>query len=248
MKKILIIEDDANIRENISMLLKLNDYDVHDVSSGENAVEKAVELQPDLIISDILLPVKDGFQIKAELSNIESMIKIPFVFLSAKSDLSDIRKGMNLGADDYLTKPIKSKDLLEAIEIRLSRFENLKQLENKDENQTKAKERILINSNGNPILIEVSSIVYIAAEGEYSTVYINNDNKYFLRKLLKSWEEELPSEDFIRIHRSSIVNFNYVESINKIDHRNFEVSLKNIENTLPISQRYAVKIKRKLGV
>lgn len=248
MKKILLIEDDKNIRENISMLLRLNEYEVHEISSGENAVEEARELNPDLIISDILLPVKDGFRIKEELGQDESMVHVPFLFLSAKTDLADIRKGMNLGADDYLTKPVKSRDLLDAIETRLNRFQDLKAGPGESRKQLDEHDRILISPAGKPILIELGSIVYIAAEGEYSTVFMDDHHKYFLRKLLKSWEEELPQKDFIRIHRSSIVNMKFVDSINKIDHRNYEISLKIYDNVLPISQRYAVKIKRRLGV
>ncbi len=248
MKKILIIEDDRNIRENICLLLKLNEYDVYELDSGENATQNIRQIMPDIIISDIILPVMDGFQIKQKISEDETINQIPFLFLSAKSDLTDIRQGMNLGADDYLTKPVKAKDLLEAIETRLKRFESLQSDKAVKERHLKPDDRILINAGGKPTLVEIAEIVYISADGEYSTVYLSNNTKYFLRKLLKSWEEELPDKDFIRIHRSSIVNFKYVENINKIDHRNYEVSLMNIDSPLPISQRYAVKIKRKLGV
>jgi DNA-binding response OmpR family regulator len=128
MNKILVIEDDTNIRNNVVEILEVNGYKPKAAVDGEEAIDILKSYLPDLIISDILMPNLTGLELKERLETSNTLKKIPFIFLSAKADLQDIREGMNLGADDYLTKPFKLADLLKTIKIRLS-----KQQENKDE-------------------------------------------------------------------------------------------------------------------
>lgn len=124
-KKILLIEDDETVRENTAEMLELSDYEVVTASDGNAGIEKAKAEIPDLIVCDIMMPVKDGYQVLDELSKHQSAAAIPFVFLSAKTDHKDIRKGMNLGADDYLTKPFEEEELITAIESRIAKTELL---------------------------------------------------------------------------------------------------------------------------
>jgi CRP/FNR family transcriptional regulator, polysaccharide utilization system transcription regulator len=125
MKKILIIEDNLDVRENTAEILELANYHVLTAENGKIGVELAKSENPDLIICDIMMPELDGYGVIHMLSRIPKTSTIPFIFLSAKADKSDIRKGMNLGADDYITKPFDETQLLDAIEIRLKKSERL---------------------------------------------------------------------------------------------------------------------------
>ncbi|MDM9632282.1 response regulator [Robiginitalea aurantiaca] len=125
MRKILIIEDNEDVRENTADLLELSHYTVQTSADGASGIEKAKHFSPDLIICDIMMPGIDGYQVLEALQGDSKTAGIPFIFLSAKADKTDIRKGMNLGADDYLTKPFEEHELLEAIRSRLKRHDFL---------------------------------------------------------------------------------------------------------------------------
>lgn len=119
MKKVLLIEDNADIRENTGEILSLAGYDVMTAENGKVGVHKAQEQSPDLIICDIMMPELDGYGVLHILSKDPETARIPFIFLTAKTEKADIRKGMELGADDYLTKPFSDTELLNAIGTRL---------------------------------------------------------------------------------------------------------------------------------
>jgi len=119
MKKLLLIEDNNEVRENTSEILQLAGYNVVTAPNGKVGVELAQKEIPDLIICDIMMPELDGYGVLHILNKKNETAAIPFIFLTAKTEKTDIRKGMNLGADDYLTKPFDDTDLLNAIEARL---------------------------------------------------------------------------------------------------------------------------------
>ncbi|MCU0428516.1 MAG: response regulator [Cytophagaceae bacterium] len=123
MKKILVIEDTLEVRENIAEILELSDYEVIAASNGKEGVELAKQEKPDLIICDVMMPELDGFGVLHVLSKHPETSLIPFIFLTAKTEKADMRKGMNLGADDYITKPFDDVELLDAVEIRLRKNE-----------------------------------------------------------------------------------------------------------------------------
>lgn len=120
-KKVLLIEDDAGLRGNTAELLELSGYQVVEASNGKLGVEKAIQEHPDIVVCDIMMPELDGYGVLKSLADNESTKFIPFIFLSAKTDRKDIRLGMNLGADDYITKPFNEDDLITAIESRLAK-------------------------------------------------------------------------------------------------------------------------------
>lgn len=126
MKKILLIEDNKDVRENTAEILTLAKYNVLTATNGKEGVETAQKEKPDLIICDIMMPVLDGHGALHLLSKSEETASIPFIFLTAKSEKSDFRKGMEMGADDYLTKPFDDVELLSAIETRLKKNDILK--------------------------------------------------------------------------------------------------------------------------
>lgn len=125
-KKILLIEDNAEMRENTAELLELAGYAVHTAPNGKTGVDMAEKIIPDLILCDIMMPVLDGYGVLHLLSKKDETASIPFVFLTAKSERSDLRKGMVMGADDYITKPFDDDELLNAVESRLRKKEVLK--------------------------------------------------------------------------------------------------------------------------
>ncbi len=126
MKKILLIEDNKDVRENTAEILTLAQYKVITAENGKMGVEIAQKEKPDLIICDIMMPVLDGHGTLHLLSKNEETAGIPFIFLTAKAERNDFRKGMEMGADDYLTKPFDDVELLNAIESRLKKNEILK--------------------------------------------------------------------------------------------------------------------------
>lgn len=125
-KKIVLIEDNLEMRENTTEILELANYDVMAASNGKLGAELAAKELPDLIICDIMMPVMDGYGVLEELSKKDETASIPFIFLTAKAERTDLRKGMELGADDYLTKPFDDLELLNAVSSRLRKSEVLK--------------------------------------------------------------------------------------------------------------------------
>ncbi len=123
MKKILVIDDNNDIRENTAEILALAGYDTYTAENGKKGVEKALQEKPDLIVCDIMMPDLDGYGVLHLLKKNPETESIPFIYLTAKTERSDFRKGMEMGADDYITKPFDDLELLRAIEIRLKKSE-----------------------------------------------------------------------------------------------------------------------------
>ena len=121
MKKILVIEDEAEMRQNITTILRLEKFQPLAAENGRVGVELARRVKPDLILCDVMMPELDGLGVLQALREDESTVTIPFIFLTAKGEKGDVRSGMNLGADDYLTKPVAKADLLSAVRSRLQR-------------------------------------------------------------------------------------------------------------------------------
>jgi len=132
MKKILLIEDNLEIRENTSEILELDGYQVLVAENGKVGVDLALKELPDIIICDIMMPVLDGYGVLHLLAKQEKTADIPFIFFTAKAERSELRKGMDMGADDYITKPFEDIDLLNAVEARLRKREISKKNYNLD--------------------------------------------------------------------------------------------------------------------
>jgi DNA-binding response OmpR family regulator len=194
-EKILIIEDNDGIRENIVEILEMANYDVYKANNGKTGVEMALKDLPDIILCDIMMPELDGYGVLHMLSKNEKTSTIPFIFLTAKADHRDLRKGMEMGADDYLTKPFDDMELLNAIDVRLRKkaYSELQQ-------QNKANEFKLLLSKTDG-LVEFAKIIqgqrsrefkknqilynesdmgkglYLVMEGKLKTVKISEDGR-----------------------------------------------------------------------
>src|SRR4051812_19394278 len=126
MKTILVIEDNNDIRENVEEILTLSDYKVLTAANGKEGIESAQKNTPDLIICDIMMPGIDGYGVLHVLHKEPATQNIPFIFLTSKSERSDFRAAMEMGADDYITKPFSGNELLNAIESRFKKNDILK--------------------------------------------------------------------------------------------------------------------------
>ncbi len=149
MKTILVIDDNPNDRLVIRRILttRSSNFEVIEAQNGTSGIQLALEIVPDLIICDIVMPMLDGYTVFSALSAQKNTQAIPFIFLTAKADKSDLRKGMNLGADDYLVKPIEPQDLVEAVHSRLQRFSLVKQRYVAQNQPTEAELNKIINYN-----------------------------------------------------------------------------------------------------
>ncbi|MEI6409865.1 MAG: response regulator [Bacteroidota bacterium] len=125
MKKILIVEDNEPVRENLREIMMLNGYQVVTAANGKEGVEMAVKELPDLILCDIMMPELDGYGVFQALSRQQFISEVPFIYLTSKSELENVRQGMSLGADDYVAKPFDVTALLLTIEKRLNKSEHL---------------------------------------------------------------------------------------------------------------------------
>ena len=195
MIQLLLIEDNIEIRENTAEILELAGYKVHTAENGKIGVEMALQNKPDLIICDIMMPVLDGYGVLHLINKNESLQHVPFIFLSAKAERSDLRKGMEMGADDYITKPFAELELLTAVERRLKKTElmrkeyettaeGMKQMLNEftgkdalnhladDRSTNNYKKKQLIYSEGNH-----PARLYYILKGKIKTYKVNEDGK-----------------------------------------------------------------------
>jgi DNA-binding NarL/FixJ family response regulator len=125
MTRILVIEDEPQMRRNLVTILRLEQFEPLAAAHGQAGVELARRERPDLILCDVMMPELDGYGVLRALHHDPATMHIPFLFLTAKGERTDVRQGMNLGADDYLVKPVDKADLLRAIRTRLARAEQL---------------------------------------------------------------------------------------------------------------------------
>lgn len=128
MQKILVIEDHPEVRENLQEILQLAGYETRAAENGKIGAETALREHPDLILCDVMMPELDGFGVLHILSKNPRTADIPFIFLTAKAEKEDFRRGMTLGADDYITKPFDDVQLLETVAARLRKTERIRQI------------------------------------------------------------------------------------------------------------------------
>lgn len=204
MKTILLIEDNLDVRENTAEILELADYKVLTAENGKIGIELAKKNLPDLIICDIMMPELDGYGVIHVLGKNPETASIPFIFLTAKTEKADMRKGMNMGADDYLTKPFDDLELLDAVEIRLKKLElrrqssgttleniqqiatearGLKELEALISDQrriSKYKKKQVLYSEGN-----LANSLFFVSKGKVKTYKTNDDAREYITGLHK---------------------------------------------------------------
>jgi len=254
MKTILLIEDDTVLRENTSELLELSNYNVISASNGKIGVDKAKHILPDIIVCDIMMPELDGYGVLNALAKNNDTKYIPFIFLSAKTELQDIRKGMNLGADDYITKPFSEDDLICAIESRLAKVAILKEKREKNKNNINANENEIrtlhdfknyINDNGEDLKYNKDQIIY--NEGDHSNyIYLITKGVIKCHKLDEHGKElttALYKEDDFLSYLSFSENIPYQETATAIKDVELVGILKNdLKNILESNHKITLEL------
>lgn len=250
--KLLLIEDEPELADNIKNILEINGFDVITAKDGLEGIRLAKQNLPDIIVSDILMPNKTGYDVLEELLKDRKTTQIPFIFLTAKVEHQDLRRGMELGADDYIFKPFHSKELISAINARLKRKSDLKSsaLFNDDQHNNRygADDNIILSINKNSSVVRVNKIKYISAERQYSRVVLSDGKNVLLRKSLIYWESILPLNIFLRIHRNTIVNIQEVNSISKNSDGRFKAVMKNGIVEFEISRRFMSKLREMMSI
>ncbi len=205
-KKILLIEDNKAVRENTAEILELAGYTVTAAEDGKKGVDLALKEPPDIIICDIMMPVLDGYGVLHLLNKNANTSGIPFIFLTAKAERTDFRKGMEMGADDYITKPFEEIELLNAIEMRLKKAAILKtdyagsadgvsnflkevQLTSKlnltdgtRDGQAYRKKQLVYNQNARP------QALYFVVKGKVKTFKLSDTGKELITAIYKDGE------------------------------------------------------------
>lgn len=184
-KKILIIEDNFEIREGTAEILSLTgEYDIVVAVDGKEGVDLALKHAPDLILCDIMMPELDGYGVLYMLSKNEATADIPFIFLTAKSERADVRKAMEMGADDYLTKPFDGIELLRAIETRFRKREKWMANQTTNDRSLGAKLR-LSEEEQNYLLKDLVKEARVKTLKKKQHIYEAGDTPYFIYYLLK---------------------------------------------------------------
>ncbi|MFT5256386.1 MAG: DNA-binding response OmpR family regulator, partial [Arenicella sp.] len=204
MKNVLIIEDNQDVRENMAEILELENYKVRTAEDGEKGVEIARVLKPDIIICDIMMPKLNGYDVLLRIREDKTTASIPFVFLTAKTERIDVRKGMNLGADDYLIKPFEESELIAVIASRLKKYsflrtafsrdiESINQFFNEaslhESIESLSEDRMLVNFDKKELIFtegEAANTLYFIQKGAVKTTMSDESGKFLVTGLYGS--------------------------------------------------------------
>jgi two-component system LytT family response regulator len=233
--KALIIDDERLARKKLHSLLA-EFPNIQIVGEADSVIEavKAIEnTNADVLFLDIQMPQQSGFDL---LEQIETDAKI--IFVTAFDEYAI--RAFEVNALDYLLKPVNPERLKHAIQrLPLSNENTKKTLEYDD--------FLFVNTGRHSKFIKVGSIKCITAADVYSEVFMDNGEKFLLLKPLNEWEEKLPRKNFMRIHRSTIINLEYAEKVEKWFDYSYRIHLREIKEPFIISRRYASKIKDKFN-
>ena len=241
MKKpynVLIIDDERLARKDLISLLRVHDNitvvgEADDVPSAVKAIEK---LNPDVIFLDIQMPGDSGFDL-LEKTDVEAHI----IFVTAYDEYAI--RAFEVNALDYLLKPVNPDRLAKALEkLELHEQETPAKIRRLNYN-----DRLFLMLGKHFKFLTVKTILTISAAGDYSEVLMSDGHKGLTLKSMKEWETRLPAQHFIRIHRSTIINMEYIDRVEEWFNFSFKVYLKGVEEPYLISRRYATKLKDRLG-
>lgn len=232
-KKVLLIEDDRIVRENTSEILELANYKVKTAENGKLGISLAKSFLPDIIVCDILMPELDGYGVLQIISKIPELDQIPFIFLSAKTHHQDLRKGMELGADDYINKPFEESELLRALETRLKRVEAF------DNKSKTTKNKPLLNQSVTTSAINIKDLdqflshkqLFKYKKGE--TIYCQGNKSnhiFFIKKgSVKTYKINEYSKELITGFYSENQYFGYASFIARQPHAEYSKAIINTE-------------------
>lgn len=235
--KSIIVDDEELAREDLKALL--NDFSEIEIIGESETVEETKELieklNPDLIFLDIQMPGKSGFDL---LEEIQCSAKI--IFVTAYDEYAI--RAFEVNAIDYLMKPVNKERLSQSIERLKVEKENTKNIQEKLE----FNDNIFLTVNNHYQFVKIGSIIKIISAGNYTEIYTSTNIKGLVLKSLKEWEDRLPANYFVRIHRSAIINIEFVEHLEEWFNYSYKVYLKGIDDPLVISRRYAATLKQRM--
>lgn len=245
MTRILVIEDDEQVRLPLVDLLEANGFEVETAEDGRAGIEKARARRPELIVSDIMMPGVDGYGVFEALQADPATAVVPFVFLSAKTDPADIREGLGLGVDDYLTKPFQPQQLLDAIRTRLQKYERLSKAATtiNEENEF---DQIFIKDGDSCWFVEYDKLRLLESEDNYVRFFFDNE-KPLISRTLNHMEQRLPARLFFRANRKQMINLKWIKNIQPWFNGGLLVTLKDGEK-IQMSRRAAQTFKAKMGI
>lgn len=265
MNKILVAEDNDEVRFLIESILKGQDYSVKTAPNGKIALEYALSEEFDIVVCDIQMPAMNGYDFLKILSKQTSTFKPNFIFLTGKNDRKDMRTGMELGADDFITKPFKHEELINAVKTQLRKrrevkhtltngselLNNIKSMlegnsSGEKEVHLSSEEKIFVSNDAFSGFVSIKNITAISSVKDYTKILMDDGKVHFIRKPMKTWEEKLPQSDFVRIHRQHIININHIKKIDKWFNYSFKIIMSTTDKIFYSSQRYSVKLRDKL--
>jgi len=235
---VLVVDDERLARKELSNMLSEYDcvntiYNAEDVNSAMTMIEKHA---PDLIFLDIQMPGESGFDL---LNKIDYKGKV--IFATAFDEYA--LRAFEVNALDYLLKPITHERLKKA----LDRLEEETPKKSNFEYNLQFDDRLFLTIGVKQVFIKVSSIIVIQSDGDYTQVITSCTNNGLVSKSMKEWENRLPQNYFCRIHRTTIINLEFVDKIEKWFNYSFKVYLKGIAEPYIISRRYSKQLKEKFG-
>jgi len=236
--KSIIIDDERLARKELISMLK--DFKQIEVIGEAEDVPSAIKLinssNPQILFLDIQMPGKSGFDLLNELK-IDSHI----IFVTAFDEYAI--RAFEVNALDYLLKPITHERLKKAID-RIGESEDSKSIVL---NKLNYEDRLLISIDSHLQFLKINSLISINSAGDYSEIHCTNGQKGLTNKSMKEWEQRLPDNYFCRIHRSTIINMEFVDKMEEWFNYSYRVFLKGITEPYLISRRYVSKLKEKLG-
>jgi two-component system, LytTR family, response regulator len=237
-QKALIIDDERLARRELRTLLAEHSEIeiIGEAESLKDALHKINLTKPDVIFLDVQMRGETGFDL---LEQLDFSGKI--IFVTAFDEFAV--RAFEVNALDYLLKPINPNRLSQALE----RLQNDSDICQKTLRKLEYDDRLFLEINDRSVFLGVSSIICISASGDYSEIYTADGKKLLSLKPLREWEERLPQKNFVRIHRSTIINFEYVEKVESWFNRSYQVFLNGIKEPFTISRRYSVAIKERFN-
>lgn len=213
MEKILIVEDEAGVRETLEEIFDLAGYEVSSAKDGKEGYQNIVDDLPDIVVCDVSMPEMNGFELLGAINErMKDEIVPPFLFLTAKVEPKDIRTGMSLGADDYILKPFDHNELLTAVRMRLEKRKKI--LGNGSEeylNSTVNLDKLAVPSESGLEMIPYSELIYCEAERAYCRFHLASKKNILVSKSMKEFEDILIRNNFLKVHKSNIVNIQHIE-------------------------------------
>lgn len=229
-----VIVDDERLARNV-LRNALSDFSNIIIAGEANNVSSAItiikKVKPNVIFLDIQMPGESGFDL---LEKIDTNFHIIFVTAYDKYAI----RAFEVNALDYILKPVKKSRLKNAIDRLIANTKQETPIIETDYN-----DKLLLNVSGRMKLIAINKIVKVCADKDYSLVTTGDNKEYRILKSLKEWEEKLPAKYFLRVHRSTIINLELVEKIEKTANLNYKIILKNIPLPVLMSRRYAPQLK-----